>query len=252
MLNRLFYVFVLVFSLCSIDAIASDMNMQKRLWPNRHLVAIAAIDEAVKAGQEVNLIVGRRAFGDEHSHAPLSTDANVIWVYADIGYDLTDRFKLFGNQLQLWIDFNVAEQVNALPDASFTKVWIDWSVIKFFDDMEMLITNFHRVLKPGGQFVLLAGEQQGMRTPCNVYAAISKRPCTFELDVLDEKFPTCVTLCACEDKSARAQKEIIERQQAYLEEIFGANNVELKTGLYPPAPDNIDGARPYFLVTKTL
>lgn len=232
------YVLIFVFSFCSL-AMENDFNFWKEKTRENYEKQIPGImielNKLKKEGKKLRLIIGRRN-NEKHSELPGEDEENIIWVYTDINrmFTLKDLKKPF-----IWMNFDSLEQVKLIDDQLFEKIWFDWSVLKFFDHFDDILPEIKRILEENGEFIVPAGNQEGMRLAVGNCSLIMPH----------DKYPLRMTQKIDQDEEVFSMMS--EKQQEYLDEVFGKNNSKLVKGdEYPPAPCKKKDLNHYFIVTK--
>lgn len=188
-------------------------------------------------GCERRLIIGRgNADPEIHPHAlPGDGEENVVWIYTDVS---RSKYQAGNAKPGLWIDFDNVKHVKLIPDNFFSEVGFDWSTLKFFNNLDDIIVEIHRILAVGGKLTIPAGEQTGM---------ISLYPVT--LQIAAGGYP--VSAIQSFNNAKEAREELTRRQKAYLISIFGEENVtEFSSTIYPLAPEKDNAGNGYFEARK--
>ncbi len=238
LMNKVFLVFAALSVAASTFAM-DDLGSYKRQLNKNHETRLAKKLPQWKAvrkdGLELGIIIGRGFLERDISVLPGQAVNTRVYIYADV-----DREK-HGNDrdpTDFWYNFDSVSQVRKIEKGIFDFIGFDWSVIKFLVNFDDIIPALWDLVAEGGEMWIPAGNQKGMYSLAEMAMQISdkKYPVTGESSFFDR------------DKLG---DEMRKRQQKYLEEICGQNNVQLIMALTNPLrPDKANNLSSYFICRK--
>lgn len=240
LLHAIFFVGI-IFTLC-VDAFAMDDVKFLKILATKNTKEIPSKNSMLKQlkqdNKDIRLIIGRGNTEDNHTPLPNEGQDNVVWVYTDVNLTI---LKNIDGKPYIWLDFDDVAKVQELEQNSFTMVMFDWSVLKFFSNLDQIIPELKNLLKPGGQLIIPAGEQTGM---------VSVYSCPLEIE--EKKYP--VRAQTCLQNQSEAFPLIANMQMAYLHEVFGDGHVTLVTDEknYPAClePEKGNNLNKYFIAVR--
>jgi SAM-dependent methyltransferase len=100
-------------------------------------------------GKKLYLILGRGNKEEKDKAKLPDNNGQIAWVYGEqMGDSLVDN-----NTPHLFMDFDNTANLASIPDELFDEIVFDWSVVKFFRNIEQSLLEYKRILKPGGKFL---------------------------------------------------------------------------------------------------
>lgn len=184
------------------------------------------------SGKKLFLIIGRGNVEQGHEPLPKQESSEVVWIFADKSSSGMNPHE----DSALWIDFDNVEQVKRLPDNLFDFIGFDWSVLKFFNNLDDIMPELARLLSDEGTIYMPAGEQTGMMMvqDCPIFISESKYP---------------IRAQQCMSAKQKVFDQITKIQRNYLRELFKGRIVEDRfTDTYPLAPEKKNNLSNYFCV----
>lgn len=97
--------------------------------------------KTLKSTHKLGLIIGRGDLEQGHDPLPGQTDKSILWIYLDVDFEKIDRQKNqgFSEIPAFWNNADSVEQMSMIENDIFDVIAFDWSVIKFFENLDAII-----------------------------------------------------------------------------------------------------------------